>query len=439
MVLHYLRTTVCALLFTVTTCAGIHAEVMTLDQCISYAVEHNLSVRQSEIERRNAEQAVVSAKDAVLPQVSGSASQSWNFGRGLTASNTYADRNTLNFGANLGLQLPLFNGLQTVRNIDYAKANLTAVVENLEATKDDVILRVIAQYLQVLYCRELEEVAESQTELTGEELERRLALLEAGKIPEADMLDAKSQAAQARLQLVNAQNDRATALLDLAQLLRVPDVNDFDIAALDTSELPFIRDPQAVYSSALGFNHTIRAGQFQVDAAARNIKVAQTGYIPKLSFNAGLGSNYYKISGYVNESFGDQFKHNFSQYVGFNLNIPIFDGLTTRNNIRSARIRRLSAELSLETQKDNLYKAVNESYLQAVGARAKLAAAEEACTAGAAALAAVQEKYNLGRATPTDFDTAKNTLFQSMSERARARYELILRARILDFYATPRI
>lgn len=414
------------------------AEVMDLDHCISYAIENNLSIRQRDIERRSAEQDVVSAKDAVLPQISGSASKSWDFGRGLTASNTYADRNTKSFGAQLGLQLPLFNGLQTVRNVDYAKASLTAIVENLEATKDDVILRVMAQYLQVLYCGELEGVALSQAELTAGELERREALLSAGKIPEADMLDARSQAAQARLQLVNAQNDRATALLDLAQLLRVPDVSDFDIVALDTNTEPVIRDPRSVYEAALGFNHTIRANHLQVDAADRRIKLAQTGYIPRLSFNAGLSTNYYNVAGYDNESFKSQMKHNFSQVVGFTLNVPIFDGLTTRNNIRSARLQKLSADLNLETQKDNLFKAINESYLQAVGAREKLAAAEDACAAGASALAAVQEKYNLGRATPTDFDTAKNNFIQAMSERARARYELILRTKILDFYATPR-
>lgn len=417
---------------------GAHAETMDLDQCINYAIDHNLSIKQGEIERRNAAQEVVSAKDAVLPQISASASNSWNFGRGLTAANTYADRNTMNFGASIGLQLPLFNGLQTVRNIDYAKTNLTAIVENLEATKDDVILRVMAQYLQALYCRELESVAQSQANLTTEEVRRREALLEAGKIPEADMLDARSQAAQANLQLVAAQNDRATALLDLAQLLRVPDVHDFDIRELDTSALPVIRDPKMVYDAALGVNHAIRANQLQAEAAGKRIRLAQTGYIPKLSFNAGLGSNYYKISGYPNDPFKTQMSHNFSQYVGFSLNVPIFDGLTTRNNIRTARLQRLNADLNLETQKDNLFKAINESYLQAVGAREKLAAAEEACAAGEAALAAVQEKYNIGRATPTDFDTAKNNLIQAMSERARAKYELLLRARILDFYANPR-
>lgn len=427
-----------AALLSAAICLTASAREWSLQECIDYAIENNLTVKRQELGRRNAEQQVISAKDAVLPQVSGSASQSWNFGRGLTAANTYADRNTSQFGASLGLQLPLFNGLQTVRNVSYAKASLTAVVEELEAAKDDVVLRVMAQYLQVLYCSELEGVATSQAELTAEEMQRRQALLDAGKIPEADMLDAKSQAAEAKMQLVQARNDRMLALVDLAQLLRLESVDDFDISALDTDMLPEIRNPQSVYESALGINHTIRAGHLQVQAADRQISLAKTGWIPRLSFNAGLGSNYYRLSGVANESFGQQMKHNFSQYVGFSLSVPVFDAFSTRNQVRSAKLQRLNADLELETQKDNLFKAVQECYYQAVGAREKLTSAEESCTASAAALAAVQEKYSLGRATATDFDTAKNRFVQSMSERARARYELILRARILDFYATNR-
>lgn len=428
------------LAFAATAALCAQAKVWTLEECVGYAVENNLTVQQQQIERLSAEQQIVSAKDAVLPQLSGSASQSWNFGRGLTASNTYADRNTMNFGANLSLQMPLFNGLQTVRQIQLAKVSLTAAVENLEATKDDITLRVMAQYLQVLYCRELEAVAQSQLSLTEEELLRRKALLEAGKIPEADMLDASGQAAEAKMQLVNAQNDTRLALLDLAQLLRLGnEFNTFDIAPLQSDDLPLLPNPDAVYESALGINHAIAASRLQVDAADSQIKLAQTGMIPRLSFSAGLGSNYYKISGMDNEPFGPQMRHNFSQFVGFTLSVPIFDGFSTRNSVRRARLQRFSADIACESQKDNLYKAITESYYQAVGARERLEAATESTIASEAALNAVREKYNLGRATPTDFDTARNRFIQSQSEQVRARYELLLRARILNFYATSKI
>lgn len=424
------------ILAAITACTIANAREWTLQECIDYAIENNLTVRQQELSRQSAEQQVISAKDAVLPQIDGSASQSWSFGRGLTSANTYANRNTSTFGAQIGLNMPLFNGLQTVRNVKLAKSSLVAVVEQLEASKDNIVLQVMAQYLQVLYCQELEEVAKAQAELTLDEQQRSEALLNAGKIPESDMLDAKSSAAEAQMEWVSAQNDTRLALVDLAQLLRIESIEDFEIATLPTDNLPIIREPQAVYEAALGINHTIRASELQLKVADNQISLAKSGYIPKLSFNAGLGSNYYRIGGESNESFGSQMRQNFSQYVGFSLSVPIFDGFSTRNSVRSAKIERLNADLQLETQKDNLFKAVQECYYQAIGAKEKLAAAEDAVTAAAAAMESVQEKFSLGRATSTDFDTAKNRYVQAMSERVRALYELILRARILDFYAT---
>lgn len=406
----------------------------TLDRCIAYALEHNLTVGQRKLDQQAARQQVVAAKDAVLPQVSAGASQNWNFGRSLNSQNIYENHNTANFGINAGLQLPLFNGLQTLRNIEYSEAWLRAAVENVEATKDDVTLNVMAQYLQVLYASEIEGVARAQAELTAEELQSRQALFDAGKIPEADMLDARSQHAQAKLELVNAANQRQLALLDLAQLLRLESLDGFDVVALD-DENPAILDAQEVYNAALGANHSIRAGELDINAALRREAVAKTGYIPRLNFQAGLSSNYYRLPGVPNDGFAAQMRHNFGQYVGFQLNIPIFDGFQTRNSLRSARIQTLSAELQQETRKDQLWKAISENYYQAIGAKEQLAAAEEASAACGATLAAVQEKYNLGRAKPVDFENAKNAFVRAMSQRAQARYQLILRARILAFYA----
>lgn len=417
-------------------CGG-QAKEWTLQECIDYALANNLTVLQRSNDALQAENELTAAKDAVLPTLSAQGQQSWNFGRGLTASNTYADRNTMNFGVNVGLNLPLFQGLQTVRQIKYQRTYLSAMLENLESAKDDIALQVMAQYLQVLYSQEMEEIARSQAELTAEELNRRQALLDVGRIPEADMLDAKSQDAQARMQYVTAQNDTRLALLDLSQLLRLETAEDFTIVKPD-EPLPQLRDPRQVYESAMSINHSVLAGRKQVEAAGEQIKVAQTGWIPKLSFSAGLGSNYYKISGMPNEKFGEQFKHNFAQYVGLNLNIPIFDAFQTRNSVRRAKVNRLSTELNFEAASDNLFKSIQQSYYQAVGARERHSAAEVAVTSSEASLEAVKEKYGLGRATAVEFDNAKNQYVKALSERAQSKFELLLRAKVLDFYATGR-
>ena len=416
---------------------SLSAKEWTLQECIDYALENNLTVRQRGNEVLQAKNELTSAKDAVLPTVSAQGQQSWNFGRGLTASNTYADRNTSNFGFSVGLNLPLFQGLQAVRQIDYQRTYLSSILENLEAAKDDITLQVIAQYLQVLYSREMEQIALSQSELTAEEVARRQALLEVGSIPEADMLDAKSQDAQAKMQYVTAQNDTRLALLDLSQLLRLESADGFSIAAPEES-MPELKDPRRVYDSAMEINHAVRAGRLQIDAAAGQVKVAQSGWIPRLSLSAGLGSNYYKISEMANEKFADQIKHNFAQTISLNLNIPIFDAFQTRNAVRRARVNELSTQLNFETASDNLYKSIQQAYYQAVGARERHTASEAAVAASEAALNAVKEKYGLGRATPVEFDNAKNQYIKSLSERAQSKFELLLRSRILDFYASGR-
>lgn len=427
-----LRKTVVAALALV--CAvTANAETWTLEKCIDYALTNNLTVRSRALDVRNAELDVTAAKDAFLPEVGLSASQSFNLGRGLTSENTYADRNTSNFQWGANLSVPLFQGLGNVRRLDYAKASLLAVVEEFEAAKEDVTLNVIAQYLQVLYCNEVYKVALEQIELSDYELKRQQALLEAGKVPEIDMLNARSQLAQDELSATTAKNDYTLALVDLAQLLRLDDIEGFEVASLDDGNV-LMRSADEVFANAKLNNSSVNAGRLRIAAADKNIRVAKSGYMPRLSFTAGIGSSYYTVSGFDNDKFGHQMKNNFSTYFGFNLSIPVFDAFSTRNNVRRARVSRLSAELQYETACDNLYKAVQQAYYSALGAAKRLESSTVAEDATEKTFAATREKYNLGRATPTDYETAKNNYLRAVSDRVRAKYEYMLRTRILDFY-----
>lgn len=406
----------------------------TLDSCINYAVEHNLTVRSRQLEHASGELAVTEAKDRVLPQLSASASQSWNFGRGLTSENTYANRNTSMTGFNVGLQLPLFQGLSTVRQIDYAKTRLVQLVEQTEAAKDDVTLNVMAQYLQVLYCGELAGVAREQAEISRKMLRRQEELFEAGKVAEADVIQAKAQVARDELTVVTSDNDRNLALIDLARLLELRDVEGFDVAPLADDDRVLLHDADQVYAHALENNHSILAARKGIAVADKSISLARTGYIPRLSFNAGLGSSYYSLAGADNPSFSRQMRENFSKSLGFSLSVPIFDGFSTRNSIRRARVEKLSASLALEQQESQLFKDIRQAYYQAVAAAKKLEASRAAAESGKASLEAMTWKYEYGKANATEFEQAKTEYIKSLSETVQAHYELILRNRILEFY-----
>ena len=412
-------------------------ETWNLDQCINYAIDHNITVKSRKNDVASSRQSVTDAKSRYLPTLSANAGQSWNIGRGLTAENTYADRNTSNFQWGASFNLPVFSGLSTTRQVAYAKANLATVTEQYEAAKEDISLNVITAYLQVLYCKELHEVAAGQVELSEYELTRRQALLEAGKIPEIDMLEAKSQLAQDELNMTQTSNDIRLALVDLAQLLELDDINGFDITPLDAESTLVAMTPDDIYNAALQYNHTILAARNGILASEKNVSLAKTGYIPTLNFNAGLGSSYYKISGIPNDNFGRQMKNNYSTYFGLSLNIPIFDALNTRNSVNRAKVQGVAARLQYDDACQRLFKSIQQAYYQADGAKHKLESSKVAEDAAAKAFEAMREKYNLGRATPSEYEQSKTKALRATAERIQAGYELILRTRLLEFYATP--
>lgn len=412
------------------------AQTWTLDSCISYAISHNITIKTRQLDTYSAELSVTEAKDTFLPTAEAQANQTFNFGRGLSGDNTYSNRNTSQFGWNIGVSVPLFQGLSAVRRLDYSRANLAAIAEQCEAAKDNVELQVITQYLQVLYCGEVLDVAREQKRLSEVQLSRSRILCEEGKIPELDVVQAEAQVSQNQLQVVNAENDRVLALLDLSQLLHFPTFDGFDIAPLD-DEKNVIPNAAEVYTSALQSNHAIRAGRLAIEAADKNVRLAKTGYYPRLSFNIGVGSSYYNVSGMENAPFHRQMRDNFNTGLGFTLSVPIFDAFSTRNSIRRAEVSRNTALLQLEDSQSNLYKAINQAYQQAIASEHRLEAAKVAEKATKAAMEAMNTKYDFGRANATELEQARSEYIQARLQTVQATFETLLRRRILEFYNRP--
>lgn len=418
--------------------SAVRAEkVWTLQECIDYAVEHNLTVQNQKLQQLQGELEVTEAKDKFLPSVNASASQSFNFGRGLTSENTYADRNTRNFQWGVNLDLPLFQGLSAVRQVKQSRLNLRSQLLQTDAVRDNVTLNVISQYLQVLYSREVLAASEEQMHLAEYELKRQKALAEAGKIAEVDVLQAESQLAADRQTVVDNQDNLTLARLELVQLLRLDSLDGFDIAAIEDSE-PMVRSAEDVFNRAMGVNYGILKAQNDIDVARASKSVAQTGYIPKLSFNAGIGSSYYKVSGFENKGFSGQMRDNLNKYLGFSLSIPVFNAFSTRNQVRRANVSILTARLQLDDTRSQLYHDIQQAYYRARGARDKYLTGVQTEEISRKTLEAMKEKYELGRSTPAEFEQTKTQYYTSRISTIQSHYEYILRCSILDFYAKDR-
>ena len=409
----------------------------SLEQCIDYAIEHNLTIKQQEANREQSKIELNTAKWSRLPDLNGSASHSFNFGRSLQANNTYQSINTQSTGLNLSTSVPLFTGLQIPNNIALSKLNLKAAIEDLNKAKEDISIQVTSAYLQILFNQELAKVAHEQVALSKELLSQKEAFFKVGKASEAEWLEAKSRVAQDELSAVQADNNYNISLLELTQLLELPTPEGFGIVAPATEgEDAFVplTAPEEIYAGAVQSKPGIKAAQYRLEGAEKNIRIAQGAYYPQLSLGAGLGTSYYKMSGNDNPSFSSQLKNNFSQYVGISLSIPIFNRFSTRNRVRSARVQHMTLGWQLEDSKKTLYKEIQQAYYNAVAAEKQYRSSMDADKAAYSSFKLTKEKYTNGKATATEYNEGRTNWLKTVSDRIQAKYDYLFRTKILDFY-----
>ncbi|MDN0067656.1 TolC family protein [Bacteroides gallinaceum] len=419
-------------------CMPLHAQqAWTLKKCIDYAIEHNLTIKQQEASAEQSKIELSTAKNSRLPDLNGSASHSFSFGRSLQADNTYNSINTQNTGFSLSTSVPLFTGLQIPNNIALSKLNLQAALEDLNAAKENVSIQVASSYLQVLFNDELARVAHEQVDLSREMLVQREAYFRNGKASESELYEAKSRVAQDELSAVQADNDYQLALLDLSQLLELPSPDGFAIVSPQTDAVENLGTPlppAEIYADALLIKPVIKAAQYRLEGAQKSIRIAQSAYYPQLSLGAGLSTNYYKMSGMDNAGFGSQLRDNFSQYVGLTLSIPIFNRLATRNRVRSARIQQTTLGWQLEDSKKTLYKEIQQAYYNTLSAQTQYTSSRTAAEAAKASFDLMKERYLNGKANATEFNESRTAWMRAVSDQLQAKYNYIFRFKILDFY-----
>ena len=407
----------------------------SLQQCIEHAITHNLSIKQKEAARDQSAVELNTAQWSRLPNLNGNVGQSFNFGRAIQADNTYGNRNTRNTNFSVGTSIPLFTGMQIPNNIALSKLNLKAATEDLNKAKEDISIQVASYYLQVLFNEELVKIAQRQVELSQEQLDRKVTFFKNGKASEAEVYEAKSRVAQDEYSLVQAQNNHQLALLDLSQLLELPTPENFQIETPNVEAFSTqLSLPDEVYAQALLNKPAIKAAQYRLEGAAKSIRIAQSAWYPQLSFGAGIGTNYYSITGIENASFGSQWHQNMNKYLQFSLSIPLFNRFATRNRVKSARIQRNALAWQLEESKKALYKEIQQAYYNARAAESQYQSSQTACQSAEASFKLMSEKYANGKATATEYNEMRATWMKSLSEQVQARYDYLFRSKILEFY-----
>ena len=408
----------------------------SLPDCINYALEHNLSVRQSALTVEQREVDLNTAQNRRLPTVSASASENLSFGRGLTADNTYSNSNTTSTSFSLGGNVPIFQGFEITNGIKLGELNLAAATADLEKARDDIRVAVAQAYVQILYDQELLRVAREQSAHEEQLLEQIRERLNAGKVSAAEVSAQQATLAQSRQSEIQAEGNLRMALLELTQLLELPSPEGFSIVTPEVGDpsKTLLMRPEAIYEEAVAVKPAVEAAKLNVDYAELGIARAKGAYLPSLSLSGGLGSNYYTNSKFASASFGEQLKNNFSQYVGLSLNIPIFQGFSTRNNVRTAELNFKGQQIQFENVKKSLYKEIQQAYYNAVTAQARYAGSRESAESARQHYELTEEKYKVGKAGVADYNDARNSWLRAESEHIQARYQCLYQTRLLDFY-----
>ena len=420
----------------------------SLEACINYAYANNLQLKQKMEEQEARKVELHTSKHSWLPAVNANMGQSFQFGRSTSKSGVIVDQNAANTTFNINLDMPIFDGFKIPNDIAARKLDLQAAIESLNKAKEDLAVNIASYYLQVLYNKELQRVAQLQVDLDREQVNKTEAMVNVGKVPLSQLYDIKAQLARDEVTLTEATNNVQLALLDLAQSLELERSDrSFDVVTPQITDavaenMSSILPPETIFDQAVTFKPQIKEQEYLLESQKRMLKVAQAGYYPKLNFGASYSNGYYHTSmgGEFADtrSFGDQLKQNGQKIVGFSLSIPLFNRFQVRNSVRSARIGINNQQLLLENSKKTLYKEIQQAYYNATAAQEKYTASDKSVASSREAFSYAQARYEAGKSTVFEFNEAKTKYAQSLAEQAQAKFDFIFRAKILDFYrGTP--
>nr|WP_302829610.1 TolC family protein [uncultured Bacteroides sp.] len=408
----------------------------TLEQCIDYAVQHNVEVKQSQNQIKSLKVERNTLRNSFLPDVKAGASQKFAFGRSLNQNNTYEDSNIQSSSFSISAELPLFTGFKTSSSIARNKFDLLAAEANKELIENNLSLNITSAYFQILLDKEIYRIAQGQIRLTEEQEERTKLLIENGKAAQSQLYDVRAQLADDELTATESKNSLRLALLDLMQLMELPGNGRFDIDSVDKNISAIeSMNPENVYNSALSCMPQIKQAYYSLQSKSKDVRVAKSGYYPVLSLGAGVSTGYYYYGSGLSQSFKNQFDNNMQKSIYLTVSIPLFDRFSTRNQVRAARIEENNAGLSLENERKTLYKDIEKAYADAVTAFERYKSSMKAVAANQEAHRYALEKYTAGKSAVYEYNEIKMKLADALSKQSQAKYTYLLKKRVLSFYS----
>lgn len=423
-------------------------KVWTLEECVRYAIDNNISIKQSELDTIDAQ---INKKGAVgnfLPTLNANTSHSWNVGLNQNITTGLLENQTTQFSAiGAGVGLNVYDGLRNLNNYRRAKLAIIASQYKLTKMQEDVALNVANAFLQVLFNKEFLKVQIKQKEINEKQLLQTQEFVDAGTLPKGDLLDVKATIASDTQKVIAAENALLIAKLSLAQLLQLKEFYNFDV--MDETDLRddnnmLEKTPLSIYEKAKEQRTEIKIANAQLEMAMKDLTIAKGAYQPTIGafFNYDTRISYNDItyvdgSTLVTESappFWTQFSDNAGKSFGAQISIPIFNGFTVKNNVERAKVEIERKKIAVEQEDLALQRNVYTAYTDAIGALKAYESALAAEESRQGSYEYAKEKYDVGLMNSFDFFQSQTLLTNAKSEVIRTRYDYIFKLKVLEFY-----
>lgn len=420
----------------------------TLQDCIDYALENNITLKKSQLQKQSASEDLKGAKAALLPTVNASTNQSLGYqpwkdtGMSYVTNgtvNTKVDKTSYNGSYSLNGQWTVWNG---GRNTNTVKLDRLAEQEaelSTRETANSIQERIAQIYAQILYLDESVRVDEQMLETSKKNEERGQEMVNVGKMSKADLAQLTAQRANDEYGIVETRSQLLNYKLQLKQLLEITDETPFDVAVPEIPEeriLAEIPALQAVYEEALLSRPEIERSQLAVKGSEVSVNIAKAGWMPNVSLTGGVTTSTNSLS---SSGWGSQFKSNVNTQLGVGVSVPIYDGRSTKTAVNKAKIQQLQAQLDLQDLQKTLYTDIQQYWLNAVTNQEKYKAATSSVESAQQSYDLLSEQFRLGLKNIVELLTGKNNLLSAQQNQLQSKYQTIYNQQMLDFYQTGEI
>ena len=421
------------------TSAQQKAAVITLQRAVETAITNNLDVRQSGLQQEIAEAYLKQSRASLLPTFNGTIDHTWNKGRSLDFNNNYVNQENTTAYYSLNGNLTIFNGLRLLNTLKSNQFAFEATTMEWQQSKDRVMLDVILAYLDILSSTDLLAQAYRQADVTQKQIDRLEVLNKEGAIKPSDLYDVRGQMGENKVNIINSQNNLNAAKLRLAQLMAVPYDENLEVERLtaDQFDMNYKATVDSIYEVALQQLALVKGTELRKKSAEKAVQAAKGSLYPTIGLGAGYNTQYFSTARDTASnkiSYGNQLSNNYNTYAGLGINIPILNGFRSRTQVTLAKISLKNANFIVENTQIQLKQAIERDHLNMEAALSRYQALVDQVNALTESFRAAEIRFNSGVGTSIDYLTVKATLDRATANLIIARYDYVLRTKILDYY-----